>query len=572
MAKDPNRRFRNPTLLLEQLLVVADHIGLRTNRNRAWPSPSRGEYSFVQRHLPWVVPTVLLFAIGAGLSVFWSPSSLDVPPAPNPGASNSPGPSGRSESPGVATPGEGAGALSENPTRRESPGKSPPENGSGSPGSVKAAAELPAPEGTGGGVSGEETGTRAVESATPPVPGETMLATVAVDPTSRGTPGVYRSVGEALRRAPKATTVELRFGGRAEEDSWNLTGRDVRIIAAANYRPVLSFAPQSSSVSQKESVIRVDGGRLALVDVSIELAIPRSNAVERWTMIELVNRPELSVRGGTLTIRNAADRGVPYQEDVAFLRAEESGRDVGGQGTDAAPSGSGEAFVELSNTVVRGEASLLGINNPISVSLIWNNGLLVVNRPAIVTRGIPPHSNRAQVDVEWRHVTAILGAGLWRMVDSEDRSGHVPVDVTATDCIFATSVPTPLVEQTDGKDVDELHRFFNWSGERNFYQGFETFWSIRRAGVVDPVEMWDFEQWKTYWGPEQEILPNLEGVVWKKPLPANRPFNEQTPRDYALTDDPAFKPAAATDGQDVGAILERLPEVPPGLTTPKSVQ
>ena len=362
MAKDPNRRFRNATLLLEQLLVVAEHIGLRTDHYRVWAVPSRGEHSFLQRHLPWIVPTILLFAVGAGLSVFWAPSSLDDPPSGGPAVSGSPN-SPRANQTSIpreydaTTPGESRAGI---PSRANPTGM--PAETLGTPDVTPG---LPTPNGkenNGSTATRETDSTASGQSATADT--KTMLITVAVDPIGPATPGVYRSVSEALRRAPKATTVELRFNGRAKETSWDISGRDVRILAAADYRPILSFAPESPTPTRSESLIHVRGGHLTLIDASLELLIPRSDAVERWTMIELSDRPEISIRGSSLTIRNAVDRGVPYHEDVAFFRAVEPEKRSGDRDVEAGPIASGEAVVDLSDVVVRGEATLLGGQQP----------------------------------------------------------------------------------------------------------------------------------------------------------------------------------------------------------------
>lgn len=578
MAKDPNRRFRSATLLLEQLLVVAEHIGLRTNRHRTWPAAPLAEYSFLQRHLPWIIPTCLLFGIGAALSVFWAPPSREPVPVTYP-SDTAPGVEAVRPVGGTREP--EAGPL---PGESESIGRPADTETPLAPGPERSRPGIPLPAGIPGSPSGM--GTREGEkvpadgtTATGPATGslaesESAMASVVVDPAARPSAGVYASVAEALRRAPNATAVELRFTGVSKETGWNLSGRNVRVFAAADARPILRFAPDVAALQASESVVRAGNGRLVLADTAMELEIPRADTVEQWTFIQLADKAELAAAGCSFTIRNAADRGIPYHEDVAFFRTAQSNGTSGiGGGTGGSGAAAGVS-VELTDTVVRGEASLLWADVPVSVSLRWNNGLLAVNRPAIFTRGIRSSGGGTEINVYWRHVTAILDLGFWRMTATENRSGRIRLGVTTTDCILATSTANALVEQTNGNDLEQLHRMLNWSGERNFYQGFQTFWSIRHAGSVGPVETWDFEQWKTYWGPEQENLPNLERVVWKKPLPANRPFNEHTPRDYALNDDPGVNPAAAaaTDGQDVGAVLEKLPEPPPGLTTPKTVQ
>jgi eukaryotic-like serine/threonine-protein kinase len=95
MAKDRDRRYQTPELLMRDLLTMAGALGLRSisPEGLVWMSPApRPAW---ERHLVWGLPTAAL-ALVVGVLLFWSPDSgsppLPVVPEP-PGSLETTGPS-----------------------------------------------------------------------------------------------------------------------------------------------------------------------------------------------------------------------------------------------------------------------------------------------------------------------------------------------------------------------------------------------------------------------------------------------------------------------------------------------
>ena len=117
-------------------------------------------------------------------------------------------------------------------------------------------------------------------------------------------------------------------------------------------------------------------------------------------------------------------------------------------------------------------------------------------------------------------------------------------------------------------DLEELRDRIAWNGDRNFYEGFDVFWAVRRLDSEMPPEVMTLDAWKSHWGPEHENLPKFGKVDWQKSVPADRPVHDHTAADYMLSDLPS-NPArgTASDGRDLGGLTDRFPPLPPTAST-----
>ncbi len=100
LAKDPRHRYASPVDLVNELLWVARAAGLRPTApgGRTWTVPIAPAVPSYYRHLPWVVPLLVLVAIVVALEYLW-------PYLPGPaGPLHAPGPTVRDEGTHSASP------------------------------------------------------------------------------------------------------------------------------------------------------------------------------------------------------------------------------------------------------------------------------------------------------------------------------------------------------------------------------------------------------------------------------------------------------------------------------------
>jgi hypothetical protein len=122
----------------------------------------------------------------------------------------------------------------------------------------------------------------------------------------------------------------------------------------------------------------------------------------------------------------------------------------------------------------------------------------------------------------------------------------------------------PLIEQEGVNNLEDLRQQIAWNGDRNFYENFDVFWSVRNFDQETLCKPMTFMDWQSYWGSEEESLPLANSVVWKKLPDASRPLHTHVPADYALADATEARPNPA---HDAGLEAERLPRQSPPLGT-----
>jgi len=74
MAKDPRRRFQDPSKLIAALVSLAERVGLHPvgAGQTTWVAPRRRSVSFFERQVPWAAPVLALVAISLLLHALWS--------------------------------------------------------------------------------------------------------------------------------------------------------------------------------------------------------------------------------------------------------------------------------------------------------------------------------------------------------------------------------------------------------------------------------------------------------------------------------------------------------------------
>jgi serine/threonine-protein kinase len=370
----------------------------------------------------------------------------------------------------------------------------------------------------------------------------------------------YTSVGEACRAAKSGDVIELRYSGRLDNRPIAFSGQRLTIRAGDGYSPVINFVPRESDLAQSRSMISLGGSQLSLINLQLELDVPREVVSQSWTLSEI--RPGESIRldGCTLTVRNASDSGAAYQPDVAFFDI----RAVPGQGVMALRDAAmvrPAALLQLKNCIVRGEALFLRANELQPAQIAWENGLLATSERFLAATGGPSDPKpQGQVQIELRHVTAFVHGGFTLLTATPDAPLELPLEINANDCIFVGRSAAPLIEQSGVDEPEDLRKHVTWNGDRNFYDGFGTFWRIGGPGGAETTVEMTFSDWQGFWGP-REIQPSADQVVWQKLPAGDRPANQHRPTDYALRggENPAH--SAASDGHDAGVEADQLPAV-----------
>jgi hypothetical protein len=316
-------------------------------------------------------------------------------------------------------------------------------------------------------------------------------------------------------------------------------------------------------------MISLSGSRLTLIHVGLILDVPREAAADHWSLLESRPAELIRLEKCWLSINNTSAQLGAYHPDVAFFRVK-AGPGAGGVGRRETAAAAQRVTIELVDCVLRGEAVVLCAHDQWPTQFSWENGLLATSeRLLAVVGGERTPSAGESIQISLQHVTAAVRGGLCRFVPSASGPRLLPAQIDCRNSILIGDAAAPLVEHVDAVSIEAARQGFVWNGDRNFYEGFGSFWNIRSAGAATPAEAMPLDAWRELWGPRQENSPRGR-VQWKQLPPGDRPVPSHLPADYALNPSgAAANPAigSANDGRDAGCLFERLPplEVAPSL-------
>jgi serine/threonine-protein kinase len=403
-----------------------------------------------------------------------------------------------------------------------------------------------------------------ISPAPPPVSPVAQPQVLIVDPLGTGGPS-ERSLKEALLKAKNGDVIELRFSGPLEERPIRLDNLRVTVRGGESFRPVIVFRPNEvDPLKYPRSMVHVVGGQLTLVNVALELDVPRHIPAARWTLVEAQQAELVRMERSSLTIRNATDSRAAFHPDVTFIDVSAAPGPSMMMDDDSPPPR--PVMVQLQHCVARGEALFLRSDDGQPLTFLWENGLLTTTeRFYAASAGAMPPRHRRESRIELRHVTAVARAGLVQISGGDDARHPLATEFYCKDSILMSDAGSALVQHVGVDPAGGFRNSFRWNGERNFYEGLQVFWRILPLGAQGGPQDWPLTRWQAYWTPTREISPSWGLVGWKLLPNAARPLNSHTPADYALdvrTPDNHAK-GAASDGRDVGLESADLPPVGP---------
>jgi serine/threonine-protein kinase len=599
MAKDPRHRYAGPAELMADLMLLAEQIGLRamSPTSRIWSVPQAPSVSLLQRHWPWMAPVVTLICIVVLLDRYWSsPTPRDVQ---TPSAAERP--AGLPTSPTVL-PSEGARAIRRRDgldTERSAAGK--PRSSSAVTKSVSSTKPLPKPsqpsrekppEEIIAPVAGQEAGRPADRGALAREKAKGLASAVGQGKLPLGESAVFSGTAEGkaspqetatlrsglliVREAPEGKeqfatltaacaaahngdVIELQFNGSREDRPLRISNQRITIRSGEGYQPTIVFRPTDiDPVKYPRSMFSLAGGQLTLLNVAIELYVPRGVPADNWSLVETRGGELVRLSHCLLTVRNASDKGDAYHPDVAFFRARSAPEMEAA--LVALPTATPLATLELNDCIARGEADFLRVEDLQPIHLTWDNGLLLCSDRLLVAGG---SQTAPRLDdmlrIELRHVTAVTRGGLCRLSSTSANPYQLTVQVGVTNCIIRTSPGVSLITQEGAAGVESFRQRLLWNGQRNFYEDVNPFWTVRSTLEPDALpSIMDFDAWLAYWGPSREDEASTERLMWKRVPDADQPLHAQGPSYYTL-EDPTFGDASAGAP---GCRADRLPAVP----------
>lgn len=592
LAKDPRHRHQTPVELVEELVLLAEQVGLRPLRSAAtvWGTKQPPTTPFWERHLPWILPVVALVTIVVLFDLFSGPADrgsrtasraspsvaeaestpsaerpADRPAAKDSSVSTTTAQPSVAEKPPLVAATEKPAEKASEPVV-EKPAAMP---SSQVPPQVASVAKTPAP------AKPEPPNTSPTPSATPvdPLPSAAAVgkqAGLLVVGDELAGARTFSSLSAACAAAASGDVIKLRYNGRRVQRPTVIGNVKVTIRGDDGYRPVIVFRPDNPDpIRYPHSMLSVIGGQLTLRNVAIELDVPRDVPAENWSLFEILGAESVRLRNCWLTIQNAGEQPGDYHQDVAFFRLRQApGAELAAADSLAVPAPAG---IELDDCVARGEAVFLRTEGVQPLRLSWTNGLLVTSQYLLWADGSPTSARAGELrQLDLQHLTAVMRRGLCRLTTSQSAPHQLLTQVRhISDSILIGGPGGSLIEQSGAESVDQCRGWIEWNGDRVFYQGWDAFWTVSTLDASAAPESMTFDAWQLFWGRERESRPELNRVVWKKAPDFTRAAHSHTPADYALAGDVNSNPArgAASDGEDAGLEAAGLPTAPPETET-----
>ena len=263
----------------------------------------------------------------------------------------------------------------------------------------------------------------------------------------------------------------------------------------------------------------IPSGSLELLGIDVVLSVDETVSAEQWSLFSIERADALRMERVTVTLVNPRQRPAALIELRSPAGALMPDMPVAG----APPKLSLE--VEITDSLIRGDGDLFVVRHAEQARLAIKQSVVALSGTLLTARGNSEttHEN-AQLELRMEHVTAVLAGGLIRLDSGNVPRQLLPVQVSASNCIFSKSSGVPFVAMTGNSPPQDFHELLFWVGQNNFYDRYQTLWSIASTQeAAGRNENLDSTAWRR-WTEATESNPQFDSVVWKRRQWMTRPF------------------------------------------------
>lgn len=372
---------------------------------------------------------------------------------------------------------------------------------------------------------------------------------------------VLASDGSAAKRFPTleaacaavsdGSVIELRYNGRRSEKPIRVSKKNITIRAGRGFHPVVEFSLGGVAAESQIRLIGVSSGPVQVRNVGFEITVPTFFAVDRISLFSVDRSEQLRLQGVSITLTNPGQRPA-----ALFDLSTEPGQMLADMKMSSTGVARDPLEIELTECFVRGHGDLFLVRSTKPGRLALRDSAFVLSGSILKVEG---HSEKSaeQTRLEFRmeHVTGLYGQSLVRLDSGDVPRELPPVAVNARNCILSASGAGALVTVSGNTSDADFRKLLLWSGEKNFYDKTQVFWSFASG-----AESLGFEEWKGIWGTTGDVAASNDPIGWTLP---SSDFAIASLKSLSLDrTELAASPArnAATDGSHAGADVARLPQ------------
>lgn len=372
----------------------------------------------------------------------------------------------------------------------------------------------------------------------------------------------FKTLNAACAAADDGSIIELGFSGIRKEAPIHINNKRVRIRAAKDRKPILMFeSVEEPAEGFQTHMIQVANGSLELFGLGIIVDVKNLNT-DSWAIFSLKNAHDVRLHQVTVTCSNTTS-----QQVTLFEMNEPINQGLNDDSMMGKRPVKESTFIEIINSVLRCDGHAFSVRETAPTRLEITNSAMMISQALIELVGCNNKPTEGDfLELVLNHSTLVLGKGLALMDSGAIPRELIPLNVSARNSIFFSRTDAPFVQMKGNTNENDFRqKLLTWRGSNNYFDRFETFWTIQsQQGTTGALSL-DALDWKDIWGLSSEVNSYQMEIPWiadrqqliKTPCcelqPAQLQFNQPTDGSPTIT---------AIDRTNAGADLLVLPELP----------
>ncbi len=317
---------------------------------------------------------------------------------------------------------------------------------------------------------------------------------------SGGMPTSFRTLKAAVADARSGDVVLLQYNGYPDDlktqPPVRIAGMDLIIRAGDGCRPTLVFDGAPEGTASPGQIISLRGnGKLSLQDVDLRVVVRDDLTADRWSLFHCTGPNNIELSNVSIDFINAEGQPAALFELAG---------DVSGADSDKLAA----TEITLTRVICRAESQGFRIASQARGRIQLRNCGIALGGSLIDNRGDSSMTpSRGAVEVLLNHVTCLTSAPMLKMNDTDSQlPGGVPrliprLAVKSDGSVFAAHGTDECLMATDGSSfVEDLESLVSWNGFNNLYDGFQVYWKIETSALDYAPRHRDFTQWVRFWG------------------------------------------------------------------------
>ncbi|WP_299470026.1 serine/threonine-protein kinase [uncultured Gimesia sp.] len=386
-----------------------------------------------------------------------------------------------------------------------------------------------------------------------------------------GTPGQdFKTLDAACAAADDGSIIELGFTGIRKEAPIHINNKRVRIRAAKDRKPVLLFeSVEEPAEGFQTHMIQVANGSLELFELGIIVDVKDLNS-DSWAIFSLKNAHDIRLHQVTVTCSNTT-----RQQVALFEMNEPINQGLNDDSMMGKRPVKESTFIEVMNSILRCDGYAFSIRETAPTRLEITNSTLMIAQSMMELIGCNNKPTEGDhLELILNHSTFVLGKGLAVMDSGSIPRELIPLHVSARNNVFFSRSNAPFVLMKGNTNENDFRqKLLTWRGSNNYYDRFETFWTIQsQQGTTGTLSL-DALDWKDIWGLSSEVNSYQMEIPWmverqklittpcSEIQAAQLQFNQPTDGSPTIT---------AIDRTNAGADLLVLPELPRAIKAPRT--